>query len=214
MSQDEIYIKVAIIGSVGVGKTSIINRFYKDEFDDKTSSTLGVNYSQKKMIISNKNINMNIWDTAGQERFQSMSRQFYQNSDIIIIVYDMTKINSFEDIKTHWYNDVKENANQYKVLGIVGNKFDLYDNKDIEEIDENIIKEYINTISFENDFPIIHMKVSAKTGVNITRLFKELASKYLEKELHILIRNQSLQKTQSFKINNEKNKGKEMKKCC
>ena len=157
---------------------------------------------------------MNIWDTAGQERFQSMSRQFYQNSDIIIIVYDMTKINSFEDIKTHWYNDVRENANQYKVLGIVGNKFDLYDNKDIEEIDENIIKEYINTISFENDFPIIHMKVSAKTGVNITRLFKELASKYLEKELHILIRNQSLQKTQSFKINDGKNKGKEMKKCC
>ena len=210
MSHDEIYIKVALIGSIGVGKTSIINRFYKDEFDDKICSTLGVNYTQKKMVISKKNITINIWDTAGQERFRSMSRQFYKNSDIVIIVYDITKMNSFEEIRTNWYNDIRENADQCKVLGIVGNKLDLYDSKDIKEIDEDIIQNYIKTISLENDFPIIHMKVSAKTGVNITSLFKELVSKYLENELHILIRNETLQSTKSFKIKEEKN----TKNCC
>jgi len=66
MSNNEnINIKLAIIGSVGVGKSSIINRFIKDEFDTKINSTLGANYSKKNMIINDKNITLDIWDTAG-----------------------------------------------------------------------------------------------------------------------------------------------------
>ena len=209
-----INIKLAIIGSVGVGKSSIINRFIKDEFDTKINSTLGANYSKKNMIINDKNITLDIWDTAGQEKFHSMGRHFYANSHIIIIVYDITNRTSFEDIKTHWYNDILEYAEKYKVLGFVGNKYDLYDNQDIEEIDDNTIKDFIDAISWENDNPIINMKVSAKTGVNIARLFQKLVYKYLEKEYHILIKNETFQRSDSFNLSEKKIKKKDMKKCC
>ena len=215
MSNNEnINIKLAIIGSVGVGKSSIINRFIKDEFDTKINSTLGANYSKKNMIINNKNINLDIWDTAGQEKFHSMGRHFYANSHIIIIVYDITNRTSFEDIKTHWYNDILEYAEKYKVLGFVGNKYDLYDNQDIEEIDDNSIKDFIDAISWENDNPIINMKVSAKTGVNVARLFQKLVYKYLEKEYHILVKNETFQRSDSFNLSEKKIKKKDMKKCC
>ena len=214
MSNNEnINIKLAIIGSVGVGKSSIINRFIKDEFDTKINSTLGANYSKKNMIINDKNITLDIWDTAGQEKFHSMGRHFYANSHIIIIVYDINRT-SFEDIKTHWYNDILEYAEKYKVLGFVGNKYDLYDNQDIEEIDDNTIKDFIDAISWENDNPIINMKVSAKTGVNVARLFQKLVYKYLEKEYHILIKNETFQRSDSFNLSETKIKKKDMKKCC
>ena len=215
MSNNEnINIKLAIIGSVGVGKSSIINRFIKDEFDTKINSTLGANYSKKNMIINDKNITLDIWDTAGQEKFHSMGRHFYANSHIIIIVYDITNRTSFEDIKTHWYNDILEYAEKYKVLGFVGNKYDLYDNQDIEEIDDNTIKDFIDAISWENDNPIINMKVSAKTGVNIVRLFQKLVYKYLEEEYHILIKNETFQRSDSFNLSETKIKKKDTKKCC
>jgi len=74
MSNDEnINIKLAIIGSAGVGKSSIINRFIKDEFDAKNNSTFCANYSKKNMTINNKNVTLDIWDTAGQEKYHSIS---------------------------------------------------------------------------------------------------------------------------------------------
>ena len=108
--KDSISIKVTMIGSVGVGKSCIIDRFTKDTFDSLNKSTIGANYYKKELNIYDKNITLDIWDTAGQEKFHSMGRHFYKNSNIIVIVYDITNINSFEDIKNYWYNDVKEHG--------------------------------------------------------------------------------------------------------
>ena len=194
-------------------ESSFGNRFIKDEFDAKNNSTFGANYSKKNMTINNKNVTLDIWDTAGQEKYHSIGRHFYKNSHIIIIVYDITDINSFEDIKKNWYNDIMEFAEKYKVLGLVGNKYDLQDNQDFEEIDDNTIKDFIDVISWENDNPIINMKVSAKTGVNIARLFQKLVNKYLEKEFHIIIKNETFQRSQTFNLNESKNKKIDKEKC-
>jgi small GTP-binding protein len=211
---ETINIKVAIIGSCGVGKSSIINRFIRNEFNEEITSTVGANYSKKELKIDNKNVILDIWDTAGQEKFHSMGRHFYKNSHIIIIIYDMTNKNTFEDIKNHWFNDILEHADKYKVIGLVGNKFDLYDTEGVEEINENIIKEFIDQVKGQQDAELIHMKVSAKTGVNIKSLFQTLTKKYLEKELV----NDNLEKAYSFKIKKdkkkEKEKEKEKKNCC
>ena len=211
---ETINIKVAIIGSCGVGKSSIINRFIRNEFNEEITSTVGANYSKKELKIDNKNVILDIWDTAGQEKFHSMGRHFYKNSHIIIIIYDMTNKNTFEDIKNHWFNDILEHADKYKVIGLVGNKFDLYDTEGVEEINENIIKEFIDQVKGQQDTELIHMKVSAKTGVNIKSLFQTLIKKYLEKELV----NDNLEKAYSFKIKKdkkkEKEKEKEKKNCC
>ena len=181
--ENNISIKVAMVGSSGVGKTCITERFTKNEFDETIQTTSGANYLKKEMFMDNKKIMLDIWDTAGQEKFHSLGRHFYKNSHIIILVYDLTNRESFDDIKNYWYNDIIENGEKYKVIGIVGNKIDLYDNKGVDEFDDQIVKDFVKSKSDEKETKIVSMKVSAKTGVNIKSLFEKLIKEYLKKEL-------------------------------
>ena len=209
--KESISIKVTMIGDVGVGKTCIVNRFINDEFDSSETSTTGANYSKLDLFINNKKINLDVWDTAGQEKFRSIGRHFYKNSNIIVIVYDATKKETFEDIKNYWYNDVKENAERYKVIGIVGNKIDLYDKEGIEEVDDDIVQTFIDQIKNDKDSRIVEMKVSAKNGINIKNLFNEMIKQYLDKEFNILINNEYSKQGKNVKLK----KGKKKKeKCC
>ena len=209
--KESISIKVTMIGDVGVGKTCIVNRFINDEFDSSETSTTGANYSKLDLFINNKKINLDVWDTAGQEKFRSIGRHFYKNSNIIVIVYDATKKETFEDIKNYWYNDVKENAERYKVIGIVGNKIDLYDKEGIEEVDDDIVQTFIDQIKNDKDSRIVEMKVSAKSGINIKNLFNEMIKQYLDKEFNILINNEYSKQGKNVKLK----KGKKKKeKCC
>ena len=206
-----ISIKVTMVGNVGVGKTCIVKRLVKNEYDESGKSTVGANYSKYEIYLDNKKIILDIWDTAGQEKFRSMGRHFYKNSNIVVIVYDITKKESFEDIKTFWYDNIKENAEKYKVIGIVGNKYDLFDKEDVEIIDDNVVKEFVDKIKSDEDSKIISMNVSALNGYNIKMLFNDLVKQYLEKEFNILIQNNILEKGNT--VNLGKNKEKKNK-CC
>ena len=202
--ENNISIKVAMVGSSGVGKTCITERFTKNEFDETIQTTSGANYLKKEMFMDNKKIMLDIWDTAGQEKFHSLGRHFYKNSHIIILVYDLTNRESFDDIKNYWYNDIIENGEKYKVIGIVGNKIDLYDNKGVDEFDDQIVKDFVKSKSDEKETKIVSMKVSAKTGVNIKSLFEKLIKEYLKKEFNYLIRQETLQSVGSFNIRKKK----------
>ena len=209
--EEIISIKITMIGDAGVGKTSIVARYIENDFNPESKSTIGANYSKSELIFNNHKVILDIWDTAGQEKFRSMGRHFYKNSNIIVMVYDVTKIDTFEDIKNYWYDDVKENGEKYKVLGLVGNKIDLYDVEGVDEIDEKIIKEFTDKISNDKENKLICMNVSCKTGVNIKNLFDNLISLYFEKEFNNLIKQNSLNKGDIFKMNGGKKKE---KKCC
>ena len=198
--EETISIKVTMVGSVGVGKSSIVNRYTKNIYEPQSKSTVGANYCKKELVINKKMVLLDIWDTAGQEKFHSMGRHFYKNSNIVVIVYDITNITTFEDIKNYWYNDIKENGEIYKVIGIVGNKMDLYDNEGIQEIDENIVKDFIEKISTDKDSKLVNMKVSAKTGVNIKNLFDKLVEEYLQKEFNFLIKQETIKRGATFKM--------------
>ena len=141
------HLKVALIGEVGVGKSSIVSRFTKNIFDAKKESTSGANYCKKDVEVNNQKISLDIWDTAGQEKFRSMGRHFYKNANMIIIVYDITNLKSFQEIENYWYNDIKENGEKYKVIAIVGNKFDLYDQDEVEEIKDKMVEEYMDKLN-------------------------------------------------------------------
>ena len=206
-----ISIKVTMVGNVGVGKTCIVKRLVKNEYDESGKSTVGANYSKYEIFLDNKKIILDIWDTAGQEKFRSMGRHFYKNSNIVVIVYDITKKESFDDIKTFWYDNIKENAEKYKVIGIVGNKYDLFDKEGVEIIDDNVVKEFVDKIKSDEDSKIISMNVSALNGYNIKMLFNDLVKQYLEKEFNILIQNNILEKGNT--VNLGKNKEKKNK-CC
>ena len=209
--EELISIKVTMVGNVGVGKTCIVKRLVKNEYDESGKSTVGANYSKYEIYLDNKKIILDIWDTAGQEKFRSMGRHFYKNSNIVVIVYDITKKESFDDIKTFWYDNIKENAEKYKVIGIVGNKYDLFDKEGVEIIDDNVVKEFVDKIKSDEDSKIISMNVSALNGYNIKMLFNDLVKQYLEKEFNILIQNNILEKGNTFKLGKNKEK---KNKCC
>ena len=111
--EEVINCKVVILGEAGVGKTSIIARFVNDTFKTDIKSSTGASFTGKKMKFKdfkNKVINFEIWDTAGQELYRSLNKIVYKNSDIAILVYDITNENSFSEIQNYWYEQLKENA--------------------------------------------------------------------------------------------------------
>ena len=161
--------KVILVGDSGVGKTCIIGR-YLNRFSERENPTIGASYSKKLKIINNYKINFNIWDTAGQEQFRAVNAIFYRNANICIMVYDITKLETFENIKTFWYNTVKNSVDKEIIYGIAGNKIDLFEE---EKVDEKEVKEFCNTIdaSFHS--------VSAMENKNIDNIFEDLGNKYI-----------------------------------
>ena len=125
----------------------------------------------KNIKIKDKIIRLDIWDTAGQEQYRSLGKHFYKDSFIVILVYDITNKQSFEDLKNIWYNNLKIYGEKYSILGIVGNKFDMFDNEEVSEDEAREFAEEKNA-SF--------MLVSAKNGSNINNLFSLLVNKYLD----------------------------------
>jgi small GTP-binding protein len=103
--------KIVLIGEKGVGKTSIIDRYVRNNFMLELLSTAGLCYTEKTVLIKdyNQSIKFEIWDTAGQEKYRSLAKVFYTNGDAIILIYDITERRSFEEIKNYWINEIKAN---------------------------------------------------------------------------------------------------------
>ena len=128
MAQPNIQKKVVILGDSGVGKTSILNRYLFDKFDNSSMPTLGGSFKSKLLNVGEGDIKLNLWDTAGQEKFKSLTRMYYQDAEAAIIVYDTTFRESFDSAK-NWVQDLKQNSTSPDVIiAIVGNKCDLSSN--------------------------------------------------------------------------------------
>ena len=203
-------IKISILGNAGVGKTCIIQRFMLDEFSENSVSTSGANYSNKIIERDDKLFQLDIWDTAGQEQYRSLGRHFYKEAFIVILVYDITVRESFEELKNIWYKDLTKYGEKYTVLAIVGNKIDLYENEAISE-DEGR--------KFAEEVKALFMLVSAKSGDNIENLFNDLLNAYLEPDFQLKVKEMeqrdegSVKIRKRSKIEEEKLKNSK-KKCC
>ena len=104
--------KVVLIGESGVGKTSIISRYMTDKFSASLGSTPGANFTTKTVFLKDENqsIKFEIWDTAGQEKFRSLAKVFYKNAAICVLVYEITRRASFEELKKYWITELKANS--------------------------------------------------------------------------------------------------------
>ena len=107
--------KVVLIGESGVGKTSIIARYITNTFRTQQLPTTGANFVSKMVILEdeNKSIKFELWDTAGQEKYRSLAKVFYKNARVCILVYDITRKTSFEELKNFWVGEIKENASPH-----------------------------------------------------------------------------------------------------
>ena len=201
-NHEPISCKVILVGDSGVGKTSIINRYLK-QYSENQKATIGASYANKLEKIDDFEINFDIWDTAGQERFRSVNTIFYKEAYVCIMVYDITKPESFESIKDYWYNTVSDNASGKIIYGIAGNKIDLYEE---EKVDQNKVKEYCDSID------ALFKATSAKQNTCIDDIFKELGKKFIQSDLFKYLISQNTDNNKKLDLN--KSDKKKKKGCC
>jgi small GTP-binding protein len=164
-------IKVLIIGETNVGKTSLIRQFIENKFSDEKISTIGYDTIKKEITIKNKKMQLLIWDTCGQEQYRSINNMFLKNSKIVIFVYDITNKKSFIELQNYWYPLVNHKLGNEIILGIAGNKSDLYENENVNE--EEVRK-------FSNNINATFNLTTAKNNEAINYLIKDLLTKYIE----------------------------------
>lgn len=126
-------LKVVIVGDSGVGKSNIINRYCNDQFSQDGKATVGVELETKFFKAQNEVLNVSIWDTAGQERFKSITNAYYRGAHGVIVVFDLTRKETFENCR-NWFNEVKNANNQIlNNMLLIGNKSDLHDLRQVSE---------------------------------------------------------------------------------
>ena len=155
---------VILLGNSSVGKTSILNKFVDDIFSNKTQCTIDVGLKLKNLKID-KNLyaQLNIYDTAGQEKYRSLTKSYYNRANGIILVFDLTNENSFNDLNS-WMREINDNVGNVEII-LVGNKSDLGNRQVTKYKAENYAKE-------KN---LKYIETSAKEGTNILLLFEDLS---------------------------------------
>ena len=172
LNDNIIKIKLILLGTSGVGKTSIISKYIYDKINEDHIPSISVNTEEKTLIIDNKKIILNIWDTISQEKYRSLSKLFYQDTQILILVYDITNEESFKELN-YWRKTFLENCGNDVIVGLAGNKEDLYLEK---KVDEKEGKEY--SVKINASFAQLSAKTNRK-GIN--DFIMKLVQKYLNK---------------------------------
>ena len=174
--REENRIKVILLGDTLVGKTNLINIAVGRPFNEKMATTYSQNFSPK--IINHMGINytLDLWDTIGQEHYKTLNKLFYNNSRIVIFVYDITNLKSFENLK-EWVNEIDVQLGvKNVVIGVVGNKIDLFEN---EEVSDELGEKFAKSIG------ALFLQMSAKQSEPkiLLDFLYDLLKKYLGSEL-------------------------------
>ena len=208
MSEDEndnneINLKILILGDSSVGKTSLLLQYADGYFPTIYVATIGIEYKVKKININGADINLQIWDTAGEERFRSITQNYMKGADGILYVFDITQKSSFDNLKT-WIRQSEEITEGFKKI-IVGNKSDL-------ENERRIQKETVQKFCDERN--IKGIEVSAKMGTKVSEAFETLAKLIIgDKSKDEIIRKYTtLNKERGLTIQKQKKKKKGKKK--
>jgi len=163
--------KLLLIGDSGVGKSCLLLRFADDTYTESYISTIGVDFKIRTIEIDGKTIKLQIWDTAGQERFRTITSSYYRGAHGIIVVYDVTDLESFNNVK-NWLHEI----DRYAVEGVnkllVGNKSDLVSKRQVETTTS---KEFADSLN------IPFLETSAKTAANVENAFITMAKQIKER---------------------------------
>lgn len=157
--------KLLLIGDSGVGKTCVLFRFSEDQFNSTFISTIGIDFKIRTIELEGKKVKLQIWDTAGQERFRTITTAYYRGAMGIMLVYDITNMKSFDNIK-NWIRNIEEHASGDVEKMILGNKCDMEEKRVVsQEKGQMLALEY----------GIKFLETSAKAGDNIEKAFFTMA---------------------------------------
>ncbi len=164
--------KLVLGGDGGVGKTSMVHRFVEDEFNVDYKSTIGTSIMKKECEFEGleSKVRFVIWDLAGQSQFKRVRSSYVANAEAGILVFDVTRRDTFESIKT-WYNETLEASSNIALI-IVGNKIDLTDSIEVTTTEG---------LDMANKLGLSYIETSAKTGENIEDAFKMLALQLIKR---------------------------------
>ena len=126
-TQDHLF-KQVIIGDTGVGKSCLLARVMDSQFKVEHQVTIGVEFGAFAIKVDEKVIKLQIWDTAGQESFRSVTRIFYKGAHLVFLCYDITREDTFRNLKT-WLNDIRQHASDNVLVYLIGSKADLVDDR-------------------------------------------------------------------------------------
>ena len=194
-------LKIVLIGDSNVGKTTLLYKYLNDENTEDITPTLGLDNKVKTSQIKGIKTKIQLWDTVGQEKFNSLTQNIFQNTDGILIIFDLTNKESFTNIQK-WISKSDKNI---KTL-IVGNKSDLVDNRQVTKEEIKLITQKYN-----------YVEVSALNGINVDKAFNTLlqaiVGKKTDEELFADFGiNDPMLSLSGSTINNIN--GKPKKKCC
>mmetsp|Transcript_86637 Transcript_86637/g.106312 ORF Transcript_86637/g.106312 Transcript_86637/m.106312 type:complete len:208 (-) Transcript_86637:179-802(-) len=163
--------KLLLIGDSGVGKSCLLLRFADDTYTDSYISTIGVDFKIRTVDLDTKTIKLQIWDTAGQERFRTITSSYYRGAHGIIIVYDITDKESFDNVR-QWLFEIDRYASENVCKLLVGNKSDLKNKRAVE---------YDAAKAFADELNIPFLETSAKNATNVEQAFLTMAAQIKNK---------------------------------
>ncbi|PWZ38033.1 GTP-binding protein YPTM1 [Zea mays] len=158
--------KLLLIGDSSVGKSCFLLRFADDSYVDSYISTIGVDFKIRTVEVEGKTVKLQIWDTAGQERFRTITSSYYRGAHGIIIVYDITDMESFNNVK-QWLDEIDRYANDSVRKLLVGNKCDLAENR---AVDTSVAQAYAEEVG------IPFLETSAKESINVEEAFLAMSA--------------------------------------
>jgi len=170
MASKKVLLKIIILGESGVGKTALLHKYVMNKFIEEHKATIGADFLTKDISIGDKLITLQIWDTAGQERFQSLGNAFYRGADACVLVYDLTKKETFDKIDEWKSNFLEQSGTEYPdkfPFLLLGNKYDLSSNQ--RNVQMQIAKDYAQ----QNN--MIFYETSAVNGHNIEQAIRDIS---------------------------------------
>ncbi|ANB14851.1 Rab family GTPase YPT1 [Sugiyamaella lignohabitans] len=163
--------KLLLIGDSGVGKSCLLLRFADNSYTESYISTIGVDFKIRTIDLDGKTVKLQIWDTAGQERFRTITSSYYRGAHGIIVVYDVTDQDSFNNVK-QWFQEIDRYATEGVNKLLVGNKSDIADKKVVEY---SVAKEFADSMN------IPFLETSAKDSTNVEQAFLTMARQIKER---------------------------------
>ena len=191
-------VKLALLGDPSVGKTNIVIRFVDHTFSLNTTSTIGYDYKSKKISIGKEKLFLQIWDTAGQERYMALNKTILQKADGIMLVYDISQRETFNNIQK-WIDTIKEHNDKLPII-LIGNKTDKKDERIVDILEGKKLAE---------DHNITFLETSALNGENIDKAFINFSNIVLD-----FLKNKVKKVDDCFSLNSKISQNKKKKKKC
>jgi len=164
----QLQFKLVLLGESAVGKSSLVLRFVRDQFDDYRESTIGAAFlTQTVNVDEQTTVKFEIWDTAGQERYKSLAPMYYRNANCAVVVYDITQAASLQKARS-WIRELQRQADPNICIYLCGNKLDL---ENLRQVTQEEAQKYAEEES------LMWGEASAKTGTNVQEIFAEIAKK-------------------------------------